>query len=247
MTRDALLRRILEDPADDAARLVFADWCEENGESERAEFIRVQITAPSKRKADKIIDDNLPLSLQWFDLPSPIARIVRLTPFDNDSVEYPYGIARRGFLDELRCPLNTCHANCHFFAAHPITRVHPTDRRPALMQVGALRWWTWERQHHRHPGNARMANELPSAVFDRLPGSDAGTTTAMFATASSAEDWLSDICVDIARELVGLPPMPRESRTSGCVCPRSCDVPCRGDCGCGACEDAYQDFLSIPD
>lgn len=42
MTGDALLRRILEDPADDSARLVYADWLEEQGDADRAEFIRVQ-------------------------------------------------------------------------------------------------------------------------------------------------------------------------------------------------------------
>jgi uncharacterized protein (TIGR02996 family) len=41
--RDALLRRIIDEPDADAPRLVFADWCEENGEPDRAEFIRAQI------------------------------------------------------------------------------------------------------------------------------------------------------------------------------------------------------------
>lgn len=41
--RDALLRAVLADPADDTVRLAFADWLDENGESERAEFIRVQV------------------------------------------------------------------------------------------------------------------------------------------------------------------------------------------------------------
>lgn len=38
----ALYRSVLESPEDDAARLIFADWLEENGEPEMAEFIRVQ-------------------------------------------------------------------------------------------------------------------------------------------------------------------------------------------------------------
>jgi uncharacterized protein (TIGR02996 family) len=41
--REALYRAVVESPADDAPRLVFADWLEEHGEPERAEFIRVQI------------------------------------------------------------------------------------------------------------------------------------------------------------------------------------------------------------
>lgn len=38
----AMLRTILERPDNDAARLVYADWLEEHGETERAEFIRAQ-------------------------------------------------------------------------------------------------------------------------------------------------------------------------------------------------------------
>ena len=41
--REALLRAICENPDDDTPRLVFADWLQENGEEQRAEFIRVQI------------------------------------------------------------------------------------------------------------------------------------------------------------------------------------------------------------
>lgn len=41
--RAALLRSILASPEEDLPRLVYADWCEENGESERAEFIRVGV------------------------------------------------------------------------------------------------------------------------------------------------------------------------------------------------------------
>lgn len=39
---DAFLADILEHPKDDTPRLIYADWLEEHGESERAAFIRVQ-------------------------------------------------------------------------------------------------------------------------------------------------------------------------------------------------------------
>jgi uncharacterized protein (TIGR02996 family) len=39
----ALFQAILADPEDDLPRLIYADWCEENGDTDRAEFIRVQI------------------------------------------------------------------------------------------------------------------------------------------------------------------------------------------------------------
>jgi uncharacterized protein (TIGR02996 family) len=42
MTNPELLRAILDHPEDDDRRVVYADWLEENGQPERAEFIRVQ-------------------------------------------------------------------------------------------------------------------------------------------------------------------------------------------------------------
>jgi len=45
MTRDeAFLQAILDDPEDDTPRLVYADWLEEHGQPEHAQFIRTQIT-----------------------------------------------------------------------------------------------------------------------------------------------------------------------------------------------------------
>jgi uncharacterized protein (TIGR02996 family) len=40
--RESLLATILREPDEDMPRLAFADWLDENGEPERAEFIRVQ-------------------------------------------------------------------------------------------------------------------------------------------------------------------------------------------------------------
>jgi uncharacterized protein (TIGR02996 family) len=39
---DALRRAVLDAPADDAPRLVYADWLDEHGQPDRAEFIRIQ-------------------------------------------------------------------------------------------------------------------------------------------------------------------------------------------------------------
>ncbi|MBY0231885.1 MAG: TIGR02996 domain-containing protein [Gemmataceae bacterium] len=40
---DILLADILADPGDDLPRRVYADWCEDHGDSDRAEFIRLQL------------------------------------------------------------------------------------------------------------------------------------------------------------------------------------------------------------
>jgi uncharacterized protein (TIGR02996 family) len=39
----AFLQAIVEEPADDAVRLIFADWLDEHGDGDRADFIRAQI------------------------------------------------------------------------------------------------------------------------------------------------------------------------------------------------------------
>lgn len=41
--RQAFIQQIIENPDEDGPRLVYADWLEDENESERAEFIRVQI------------------------------------------------------------------------------------------------------------------------------------------------------------------------------------------------------------
>ena len=55
---DALLSAIVANPDDDLPRLVFADWLEENGEPERAEFIRVECL---HARTDRESPDYLPL------------------------------------------------------------------------------------------------------------------------------------------------------------------------------------------
>lgn len=52
--RDALLAAILSDPADDLPRLIYADWLNENGESERAEFVRVQVESSRCKPCDQL-------------------------------------------------------------------------------------------------------------------------------------------------------------------------------------------------
>lgn len=56
---EAILAAILDAPDDDAVRLVYADWLEENGEADRAEFIRVQVRLATMPAAALTTDDLL--------------------------------------------------------------------------------------------------------------------------------------------------------------------------------------------
>ena len=66
--RDALHTAVLADPDSDLPRLVFADWCDDHGEADRAEFIRVQVAlvrldpgdptrGPLEGRADALLHD----------------------------------------------------------------------------------------------------------------------------------------------------------------------------------------------
>src|SRR2546423_15203209 len=48
-----LLQAILESPGDDLPRLVYADWLDENGDPDRAEFIRTQVELARMGKGDE--------------------------------------------------------------------------------------------------------------------------------------------------------------------------------------------------
>src|SRR4051812_25885328 len=51
---DAFLRAIIDNPDDDLPRLVYADWLDEHGDPDRAEFIRLQcaMARPPMTKAE---------------------------------------------------------------------------------------------------------------------------------------------------------------------------------------------------
>jgi uncharacterized protein (TIGR02996 family) len=54
--RDAFLAAIRAAPDDDAPRLVYADWLEENGDGDLADFIRLQIEIEAFRRPDSDLD-----------------------------------------------------------------------------------------------------------------------------------------------------------------------------------------------
>src|SRR4051812_11357698 len=63
--RDALLAAVFARPADDAPRLVYADWLDEHGEPAQAAFIRAQIelarTDPNTNEYERVADRLLAL------------------------------------------------------------------------------------------------------------------------------------------------------------------------------------------
>lgn len=123
--RDALLAACLDDPADDTARLVLADWLDEHGEHERAAVIRHQVTSRGG-------------SISWTaDVMTPGERgFSRLPAVGPVSLECVF---RRGFVAVVRAHLDDWLAHAaDVLAAHPVERVEITDVPGLVFTVGRL-------------------------------------------------------------------------------------------------------------
>ena len=79
-TEQGLLHAILESPADDGPRLIYADWLDEQGQAPRAEFIRTQVRlATSPECGHRPPGEGCELELS---LPRPAADPARAAPRD---------------------------------------------------------------------------------------------------------------------------------------------------------------------
>lgn len=109
MTHDeAFLADIREHPQDDAPRLIYADWLEDNGDPERGEFVRLQIAQAHEAGFDTE-RDHLAWSLlsrNWDRWVVPLAELVGDASTGPWLSPKPQPIAmqafRRGFVDHLR-------------------------------------------------------------------------------------------------------------------------------------------------
>ncbi len=87
MDRDTFIRQIIATPAEDGPRLVFADWLDEQGEADRAEFIRIQIER-------SVLEPKLLPLVEAFETtytkkpkPGPFAIAITMTLFESAEVK----------------------------------------------------------------------------------------------------------------------------------------------------------------
>src|SRR5262249_9638536 len=138
---EAFLQAIREAPDDDAVRLIYADWLEEHGQPERAEFIRVQCAlargAAGPRRAELEARQRLLLERHGRQWATPVSRLVRGWE------------VRRGFVDAVSIDRQTFLAGAdELFRVAPVQRVQlhwgavpPQDRArfvPILAECGHL-------------------------------------------------------------------------------------------------------------
>lgn len=115
-TADALYATVLAHPDADLPRLVLADWLEENGQEERAEFVRVQVELAAAEQETGVYDTPIAFCQRewqlwagncstWFgNLYATHACVgIRLDP--NPRPTDRHILVRRGFPAEVRGPL----------------------------------------------------------------------------------------------------------------------------------------------
>jgi uncharacterized protein (TIGR02996 family) len=125
MSGEALLSAICEDPENDTPRLVYADWLEEHGESERAELIRTQIElargAKGKRYTTLVAREAELLQAHAAEWAEPLQEFI----LDWSSSAYVF---RRGFVEEINTLGETLgEQGAELFAAAPIRAVRLPD------------------------------------------------------------------------------------------------------------------------
>jgi uncharacterized protein (TIGR02996 family) len=206
-----LLKAIIDDPQDDLPRLAFADWCEENGDDTRAEFIRVQVELaampecrhePPKGAGGQMgwmcsrCDQREFLQYRAGDLKNA----TRSTPWSHLDIVPGYSAGwfwRRGFLAEIRCPLVAWlqHGQA-LAAAHPLERAELSGCEPLF----AFETWRLWRQREDVPPDG---SDLPGEVFGLLEGGVLveGSTSVWreYPTEEAAVDALSAALIANAR------------------------------------------------
>ena len=101
----AFLQAIIANPADDAVRLIFADWLDDNGEPERAEFIRVQLRLAELRPLSAYFFTGEPEREEFDRLERRERELLPRQPYPS----FPIRLMptwRRGFVAEINCQLS---------------------------------------------------------------------------------------------------------------------------------------------
>ncbi len=168
-TAEAFLEDIIANPADDTPRLIYADWLEENEQSERAELIRVQIRIQECLAADSTSGLH-----DLFDREAELLGLLFGHP-PKWVEEWQVG---RGFVFRVRCKCQAWMVHGpRLVRLHPIQRVDLTDVR--------IDWVD------REPGFNGWRAYLPYDVPDWCPG--------YYPFSDAVVSALSQRCIDWAR------------------------------------------------
>lgn len=191
------IRSICATPADDMPRLMFADWLDEQGDTEasaRSEFIRLQIElANGPHVYDKRYHhlrqrtEELCRS-EWFDCPLALECKGSSIPC----------CVRRGFVSGIRCTLAQFERHAGRIALeHPVTSWVLTDREPMYYGDDRGYWWIG-----RTAQSLPLPFDLPIGLYTALDGgwSTAIAAAKRYSTSEAAVESLQRACYVVARQ-----------------------------------------------
>lgn len=165
---EAFLQRIRAYPDDDAQRLIFADWLDEEGDP-RGRFIRVQLALAelpydNPARMPLLAEERSLLSAHRDEWETPLRRLTA------SGCEF-----RRGFIDELKVESKQFLRHAHeIFAASPVRHIHLLDvseSLPAVLQspyLSRLAALTIHAQHTGEPLARAVARSEHLAGLKRL-------------------------------------------------------------------------------
>jgi uncharacterized protein (TIGR02996 family) len=126
---DSLLRAVIDQPAEDAPRLVYADWLDEHGDTDRAEFIRTQIAlvrGPDPAKtADLRRRERELLAAHEAEWTVPLRGVVRRARFE------------RGFPERVSVPADVIAGAGKIFKLAPVRHLIVTGTAEGLADMVA--------------------------------------------------------------------------------------------------------------
>lgn len=211
-----LLRQtILADPADDLARLVYADWLEDHDQPDRAALIRVQVelaritssgvTRRSRNERRRVDDLRAHEQELFVRSGSQAAQAWALPPELDD--EWPDGVVvwewHRGFPEFWWCPVHIWLKHGGRIAAWtPIQRVTVTDKEPAAVGSSQNRcWYRGDESRWADPPPEQAV--LPRELFDLLPDDpfdfELFGVTRIYPSLDAAHTALSVACLEWVR------------------------------------------------
>ena len=203
----ALLRAVLEDPSDLAARLVYADFLEEKGTPAdicRAEFIRLQCSdADVRDRTSELIGA---CWRHWTAaIPGQVGEPVFGPSWAQPDVMLPLrgGFARftyrRGFVEiAMLSPADILEQAAALFSREPVVEVYFYAKPP--LRVDERYEWVEEE------AGGSVAGAVPRVLFRRLLwGRLIDGTRRSYPSIDAAMSDLSQVCVAHGREAAGLP------------------------------------------
>jgi len=153
---DLLLAAIRDDPDDDTLRLAYADWLDEHGDAERAEFVRVQCRLAAlghgplwphaglkeaSALAGRLSDEQAGLVLRQAELweLNRDGWLAELPELSHCTVLFHRGFAAEVVVSEN--PGALVRNGARLFPAAPVTRVVFRDCTPDAVELGLLSPW----------------------------------------------------------------------------------------------------------